>query len=511
MVHDRQTPTNHEDVARFVRTHATRFVATSAALLVPCFWHGHLEAGDLGSHLYNAWLAQLIERGQAPGLWIARQWNNVLFDWLLGGFGSLFGLHAAERIAVGLAVLIFFWGAFALVCAVARKALWFLAPVVAALAYSWTFEMGFFNYYLSLGFAFFGIALLWRGRGWQRWAALLFAPLAYVAHPLGLLWFIAAAIYITTAEMISRSPNASLRRVASLRVALFAAAAGALVALHFYLANHYMMDPPDDPYWMFNGSDQLLLFGPRYRIAAAAFLLFVLAVLVSLAIDLARERASASGVWAKIGLPLELYALVAIGVVTLPGGIHLPQYPAAIALLTQRLTSVSAVLICCVLGSVRARRWHAVAAWAVALIFFGMLFHDTARISRMETKVEQLVRTLPRDSRVMATIATFPDSRVVIQHIVDRACIGRCFSYGNYEPASEQFRMRASFGNRLVMTNDRDTAAMEEGWYEVRTEDLPAWEIYQCGPDATDLCVRGLEAGEEVDRLGVHPESRDEP
>src|SRR5580704_3843492 len=98
-----------------------RFVGVSAAVLVPVFWHRRIEAGDLGSHLYNAWLAQLIRQGQAPGLWLARQWNNVLFDLLLSGLGSAFSLHMAEKIAVSFAVLIFFWGAFALIGAVARR------------------------------------------------------------------------------------------------------------------------------------------------------------------------------------------------------------------------------------------------------------------------------------------------------------------------------------------------------------------------------------------------------
>jgi len=30
-------------------------------LLVPCFWKPHIRAGDLPSHLYNAWLAGQIE------------------------------------------------------------------------------------------------------------------------------------------------------------------------------------------------------------------------------------------------------------------------------------------------------------------------------------------------------------------------------------------------------------------------------------------------------------------
>jgi hypothetical protein len=34
------------------------------------------------------------------------------------------------------------------------------------------------------------------------------------------------------------------------------------------------------------------------------------------------------------------------------------------------------------------------------------------------------------------------------------------------------------------------------------------YQIYQCGPSGTDLCIRSLEAGEENDRLGVHPDER---
>src|SRR5580658_792603 len=84
--------------ARFLREYPLRILAISAAVLTPCFWHRHIEAGDLASHTYNAWLAQLIAHGQAPGLWLARQWNNVLFDITLSGLGNLFGLRVAERI-----------------------------------------------------------------------------------------------------------------------------------------------------------------------------------------------------------------------------------------------------------------------------------------------------------------------------------------------------------------------------------------------------------------------------
>src|SRR6202142_3384460 len=150
---------------QFVRAKKWTILVISFAMAVPCFWHRRIEAGDLGSHVYNAWLAQLIEKGQAPGLYLARQWNNVLFDWLMLHAANLFGFAAAEKIVVSLCVLIFFWGVFALLAAVSARMPWSLAPCIAILAYGYSFNMGFLNYYLSIGLASFSLDLLWRGKG----------------------------------------------------------------------------------------------------------------------------------------------------------------------------------------------------------------------------------------------------------------------------------------------------------------------------------------------------------
>ena len=152
--------------------------------------------------LYNAWLAQLVKHGWAPGLWLAPRWNNALFDLLLGALGHFVSLHVAEKIAVSLAVLIFFWGMFAFVCAATRRAPWLLCPIIAMFSYGYSFEMGFLNFYISLGLAFFGIAIFWRGRGWERWIAVALAPLAMLAHPLGFAWLVAASAYVALAEAI---------------------------------------------------------------------------------------------------------------------------------------------------------------------------------------------------------------------------------------------------------------------------------------------------------------------
>jgi hypothetical protein len=131
----------------------------SVLLLLPCYWQERLQAGDLSSHIYNAWLAQLIRNGAAPGLVLVPQSTNVLFDLVLSALFRLFGPEAAQRLAVSGVVLIFTWGAFGFASALAGRRVWNFLPVLAMMAYGWVFHMGFFNFYLSLGLCFWALAL----------------------------------------------------------------------------------------------------------------------------------------------------------------------------------------------------------------------------------------------------------------------------------------------------------------------------------------------------------------
>src|ERR1700686_3635819 len=182
---------------RFVRTNILLMSVISAALIIPCLWHRHIEAGDLPSHTFNAWLATLVQQGRAPGLYLAPQWYNILFDLLLLYSVKLFGFTAGPKILVAISVLIFFWGVFSFIAAVSERPPWLLTPCIAMLAYGYTFNMGFFNYYLSMGFACFGLAILWKQP--QRWdwlAAILLFVLATFAHPIGPLWFAGMLAYM---------------------------------------------------------------------------------------------------------------------------------------------------------------------------------------------------------------------------------------------------------------------------------------------------------------------------
>jgi hypothetical protein len=475
----------------FLRRAWPRLLLVSVLILIPCFWQRHIQAGDLASHLYNARLVQLIHHGQAPGLWLATQWNNVLFDYLLSALAALFGFAAAEKLAVSLAVLVFFWGAFALAIKFSRRVPWFLLPALAMLTYGWTFHSGFFNYYLSLGLSFWGLALFLDATGWKRYSALALTPFILLAHPIGLVWFLGAVLYIALAEKV---PGRAQFLLLLLPAATF-------VFLHFYLPRHFAVDQPLTPRYLSNGADQLALSTDRHIYPAAAAFLFAV---FSFLFDAFRRREP--GFFARTGLLLQLYLVSQMAVFLLPGLVFFPMYSAPVSLLVERLSLISAVLACCLLATIQPRFWHALGFAGIAAVFFTLTYQETSVLDRMEDRAAGLVRILPPGQRVMETIFSPPDSRIFfVNHIVDRACIGHCFAYGNYEPSSGQFRVRARSGNSIVMTSQDDAGDMEEGNYIVKPQDLPAWQIYQCSQDSTVLCIRSLAVGERNDRLGVHP------
>jgi hypothetical protein len=272
----------------------------------------------LASHTYNAWLVQLIERGETPGLWIARQWTNVLFDSLLSGSIRALGYSAGEKLAVSIVVLIFFWGSFALVCAASRRVSGTLIPLLAMVAYGWTFEMGFFNYYLSFGLACFGLAIFWRGRGWERWLPVALLPLIAMAHPLGAIWLLGAGVYI---ELVERLPW-------RVHAGIFLAAAAGIVFLHFYLPEHFDVSTQEEfPLYFFSGADQFVLFGRRYHFIEIAVVAFLLICVATAILDRKRSLVERT----RFLIPVQLYLLVELGVLLLPDGIRVKNNPAALA------------------------------------------------------------------------------------------------------------------------------------------------------------------------------------
>src|SRR5262249_46634207 len=87
--------------------------------------------------------------------------------------------------------------------------------------------------------------------------------------------------------------------------------------------------------------------------------------------------------------------------------------------------------------------------------------------------VEPLVATLAPGQRVVSMIDAPALRANALTHIVDRLCVGRCFSYANYEPSTAQFRVRAVAQNPMAAATFGDSWAMQTGAYTVKPEDLP--------------------------------------
>ena len=490
--------TLHLGVLRFVRTYWVRVLAISVLVLIPCFWHARIEAGDLPSHVYNTWLAQLIGKGQAPGLYIARQWNNALFDVALLSAAKVAGFAAAQKIVVSACVLIFFWGVFAFVGAVSGCAPWFLTPCIAMLAYGYCFSMGFMNYYVSIGLACFGLAAGWRGGAENCFVGAIFAAFAYFAHPIGFLWLVGALTYRVLQKYLPRWA----------RVALPLMALSPFLAAHWYLAHRakfliYWSEPPF--YWM-NGADQMATYGGRY-ISLAWIALSFGAWCVGVDVYVRLRRNSEEGLRNFVP-PLELYSVALFATALLPENLHPPMYQGWIGLLVSRLTIISAILGLCFLGLLKARKWHFAGFLGLAAVYFGFFYQDTLWLNRLEANAEAVVSKLSYGTRIIPTIAADPEWRSpFIGHIADRACIGHCFTYSNYEAASGQFRVRVDpRGSPIVVASEEDSGDMEGGTYEIQDTDPPLKQLYQCDPkDLTKLCIHDLAVGETTGKLGLHP------
>jgi hypothetical protein len=474
---------------RFVRTNILLMSAISAAVIIPCFWHRHIEAGDLPSHTFNAWLATLVQQGRAPGLHLAPQWYNILFDLLLLYSVKLFGFAAGPKIVVAISVLTFFYGVFSFIAAVSERPPWFLTPCIAMLAYGYVFNMGFFNYYLSISLTCLGLAILWKQPQRGDWlAVILIFALATLAHPIGPLWFAGTVAYLAVRKKI-RWPW---------RLILPAAIIAIFIAAHWYLENwsDFEFSWPERPFYVFNGLDQFVLHSARYRFVAYALLAIFIFWLASQCFQ-RRESPTFSS---SFFLSLELY-LVAFSVTSLlPQNLRDGPSSAWIGLLVSRLTIISAIFALCILSTLRPSKPAALATLACSIFFFTLLYRDTATLNRLESHAESLTSSLPFGTLVIPTLASPRDSRIpFVHHIVDRACIGHCFTYSNYEPPSAEFHVRVSPGSPLITNQAADAQEMEAGNYIVRASDPPFVDIYQCSPtDFTILCARTLASGEKT-------------
>jgi len=436
------------------------YALASLLVLLPCYWQPRIQAGDLSSHIYNSWLAQLIDAGKLPGLVVANQATNNLFNRILSGLFVTLGPDLAQRIAVSMAVLVFVWGAFVFVSAASGRRAWSLLPCIAMLAYGWVFHMGFFDFYLGLGLSFWGLALAWDMQPKGMVAALAVFVLAFLAHALACVWGLAFVLFLWAAK---RMGEARLMQVTGV-------ALGALIVVRVMVASAWRTHWSSDQLKLITGADQVRVFDDKYY----ALFLALLVVWGLMLAGLFRQRG-----WRHIllGLPLQFCVLSAAGVFLLPGTITIPGYRHNLVYIAERMSLGVAVCICALLASAKARALQQWSMAAVAVVFFGFLFHDESALNAFEGRMQRMVMRLPPGQRIVSG-ANDPSLRVnAMAHMIDRVCIGRCYSYANYEPSTWQFRVRAVAPNPYVASSYADSFALQTGQYIVKPKDLPLYEV----------------------------------
>src|SRR5262249_48085841 len=145
--------------------------------------------------------------------------------WLIG----VVGVDLAQRLTLSLAVLLLFWGLFALIAAFRRTPPWWIAPMLAMLAYGWAFQLGFLNSYLATGIALWCFALLWGAKALGVFLALPLLALIYLASPWPLAWLAGVLLF---ANLWTRTPERARRLWLPLGVL-------ALIAMRWFLMTRW--------------------------------------------------------------------------------------------------------------------------------------------------------------------------------------------------------------------------------------------------------------------------------
>ncbi len=197
------------------------------------------------------------------------------------------------------------------------------------------------------------------------------------------------------------------------------------------------------------------------------------------------------------GLPFQIGVLSAAGVFIVPTRLQIPGYNHALVYIAERMSLAVGVCLCALLAAAPMRAYHRYAMGVVALLFFGFLYRDERALNAFEDRMTRLVSQLPPGQRVVSAIDD-PTLRInALTHMIDRACLGRCYSYANYEPSTAQFRIRAVAENPIVVSTYADSSRLQDGSYVVKQRDLPLYQVDldQAGHMAIRILTAGAQSG----------------
>jgi len=461
---------------------ALLILGVTIALLIPCVWQPHIEAGDLASHLYNAWLAGQIQGGAIAGLTVAHPLTNVLSDGIMAALIGPLGPAWTARLVCGVAVETFFWGAFCFLAAANGRKPWILAPCLGMLAYGMIFHFGFLNFYISTGCSLWILALLWNPSRRAMLQAIPLAVLALLAHPLPLAWAVCVLVYVQVARRIPTE---------GARVFLFLTGLAALILIQTALLAKFPSE------WSLGqalrmegvlgatGALQFVLYGSKYLLIAVGML--------ALWFFLFLERVDRGKL---ISDPLvHVWLLNIAALVLIPSAIKFPQYQFGLLFISERISLFIAILFCAVIGAGGHGRAMTRLSSLMAIAFFAFVFIDVRAINGVDAELTSLVSGLPPGQRVVASLQDSGGLNGLV-HVLDWACIGRCFDYANYEPGTGQFRIRVLRRNQVVAPTIAIAQAIEAGHYIVAPDEAPLYSVCP-GPDSEHrLRLQKMKAGD---------------
>ncbi|WP_242333439.1 hypothetical protein [Anaeromyxobacter sp. SG66] len=452
----------------------------NAPALVPYF-----PAGDLHSHVYNAWLASLVERGEAPGLWLAPGWTNRLVDVPLEGLLLVLSPRGAERVVLVVLANLFFGSAFLFVRNVSGRRCWEWLPALAVLTVGWAFQTGLSNWFASAALSLLAVGLLSGARVHARRlvAGLLILALAAIGNPLPAAWGLATGAIVWL-----------LRRPGLRPVPIVVASAGGALAVGAAVVASGIGAYRSGQLLAFSGADQLWVFDAKY----ALFTLLLAAVLAWAIRDAQRE-----GALAGPAIAVALFsAACAAGT---PDTLLFPGYEVPAFYLSRRASLLAGVGWIAVAAQARFSPRRLAMLCAVAGSWTALVLVDWARLSAFHEAMDAAVHDVPAGGRVVATV--FGPGRYPLHRSLDLACTGRCFAWGNYEAPTRAFRMRASAENPFVIGTTDAFLAFDAGAYRVPPPPLELWKIGPCrrgGPDAR-LCASRATPGEVLVPSCVDP------
>ena len=462
----------------------------SLLVSVPCFWKPRVHSLDLPSHVYNAWLADLAASNAAPGIHVATVWTNVLFDWFLSALISLTTISMAERLSVWVCALTFFWSCFAFLSRCVGHPAWAAVPLIGAVTYGAMFRLGFFNLYLGTALALVFMAIAWRP---SRTRILLCMPLlvlAALAHSIPAAWGIASIAFL-----------AIMRRVSGkIRLAVTAGAAVLLWIVELVVSRTLVTYRESERLSAFGaldltGAAQLVIYDNRFLLLAYAWI--VAAVLaVALKWPLRREVMTAP--------LLHLWLLHVLAFAIVPDAVQFSAYSVPLGFLPMRIGWFASIIALIGLYHVLGR--GTVVVFALLTVAFVSLTYTVDSASEaVVNHMEGSVKSLPAESSVVAAFRPMSTRFQTFTHALERACIGHCFSFGNYEPASRAFRVRAHEGSPVATSNSADVSSMEIGEFVRRETHPPLYTICNCPEEPARLCPRSMQIGDRVCSIDAEP------